>query len=81
MENGKSVQPVIRNLKDAGCSRRDIEQFLALYQADRTQEQLALLALHRQKLLDKFMRKKNGSTVWIIWSTSSGSSRQDDDCI
>lgn len=53
MENGKSVQPVIRNLKDAGCSRRDIEQFLALDQAGRTQEQLALLALHRQKLLDK----------------------------
>lgn len=53
MENGKSVQPVIRNLKDADCSRRDIDQFLALYQAGRTQEQLALLALHRQKLLDK----------------------------
>ena len=53
MENGKSVQPVIRNLKDAGCSRRDIEQFLALYQAGRTQEQLALLALPRQKQLDK----------------------------
>ena len=53
MEYGQSMQPVIQNLKDAGCEKQCVEEFLALEQEGKRREQLKLLELHRQKLLDR----------------------------
>ena len=53
MEYGQSMQPVIQNLKDAGCEKQCVEEFLALEQEGKRWEQLKLLELHRQKLLDR----------------------------
>ena len=35
MEYGQSMQPVIQNLKDAGCEKQCVEEFLALEQDER----------------------------------------------
>ena len=42
-----------RNLEDAGCGDAMIRQFLQLQQEGKRQEQLRLLALHRESLLDR----------------------------
>ena len=44
---------VYQNLKDAGCEKQCVEEFLALEQEGKRREQLKLLELHRQKLLDR----------------------------
>lgn len=43
MEYGQSMQPVIQNLKDAGCEKQCVEEFLALEQEGKRREQLKLL--------------------------------------
>ena len=45
-------QLLLRNLKDAGCTK-DIQEFFRLGQEGRQQEQLRLLATHRATLLDR----------------------------
>ena len=44
---------LIRKLKDAGCTVRDIQRFLQLEQEGKQREQLRLLAAHRAALLDR----------------------------
>ena len=44
---------LIRNLKDAGCTERDIQRFLQLEQEGKQREQLRLLTAHRAALLDR----------------------------
>lgn len=58
MSNDTSVQSVIRNLADAGCDSRTIEQFLSLDAEGKTGEQLKLLARQRQQLLDRVHREE-----------------------
>lgn len=53
MPPDRSLQGVIQNLKDAGCDAETVERFLSLMERERTAEQLALLADHRRRLLDK----------------------------
>ena len=53
MEYGQSMQSVIQNLKDAGCEKQCVEEFLALEQERKRGEQLRLQELPRQKLLDR----------------------------
>ena len=46
-------QLLLRNLKDAGCTKADIQEVFRLGQEGRQQEQLRLLATHRATLLDR----------------------------
>lgn len=46
------IQSIIRNLQDAGCEANTIEEFLALWQEEKTEKQLGLLAKQRKRLLD-----------------------------
>ena len=46
-------QLLLRNLKDAGCTKADFQEFFRLGQEGRQQEQLRLLATHRATLLDR----------------------------
>lgn len=58
MGNNTSVQKIIQNLKDAGCNSKTVEQFIGLGEEGKTKEQLHLLALHRQRLLDRLHRNE-----------------------
>lgn len=52
--NGISAEEkILRNLKDAGCGDDVIENFLGLWKAGRTKEQMKLLSIHRAALLDR----------------------------
>ena len=44
---------VIRNLEDAGCGKRIVEQFMKLGKTGERQGQLSLLEKHRRNLLEK----------------------------
>ena len=52
MDELRSQESVTRNLMDAGCGEEVIRQFWALDAAGKKRESLALLARHRQRLLD-----------------------------
>ena len=49
----KQREAVIQNLKDAGCKKDLIEQFLVYYDKQEGEQQIALLEKHRNHLLDK----------------------------
>ena len=51
--NISSIQAIIQNLKDAGCSPKTVEQFMSLQKEGNTEEQLKLLSLQRRHLLDR----------------------------
>ncbi len=58
MASTASVQAIIQNLKDAGCSAQTVERFLALEAEGNAAEQLQLLALHRRRLLARVHREE-----------------------
>ncbi len=58
MENKASVNAVIQNLKDAGCSFKTVERFMELEKQGDTKEQLNLLSKHRCKLLERVHREE-----------------------
>ena len=57
-----SKQAVIQNLRDAGCDRKTVEQFLCLEEAGELQKQLELLSNQRKKLLEKVHREERKIT-------------------
>ena len=59
-EKYASEDAVVENLRDAGCSSSQIECFLDWQEEERTADQLSTC-----------IGKKNGSTVWTIWSIRS----------
>lgn len=52
MTENTFLQTVVKNLEDAGCDTKKVQEFLALEEKQDEKEQLKLLALHRKKLLD-----------------------------
>lgn len=52
------VFKICRNLLDAGCDAALIEQFLALEQAGRREEQYRLLSRHKAALLEKLHQEQ-----------------------
>ena len=46
-------QLLIRNLKDAGCGKMEIERYFKMRAEGKEQEQFRLLSAHRVKLLDQ----------------------------
>lgn len=48
-----NVQAVIQNLRDAGCGRETVEQFLELCRSGECKKQLGLLEKHRKRLLEE----------------------------
>lgn len=57
-EKYSSEDAVVENLRDAGCSSRQIECFLDWQEEERTQEQLSMLSEHRKRLLDNVHREE-----------------------
>lgn len=55
-------QAVIQNLRDAGCDRKTVEQFLFLEEAGELEKQLELLSHQRKKLLEKVHREERKIT-------------------
>ena len=53
VKNNASVQAVIQNLKDAGCSQETIDCCLACLDTGRKKELLERLEKHRKGILDK----------------------------
>lgn len=53
MEKDTSNAAITQNLKDAGCERDTIENFMEYAKEDKVGEQLKLLVKHRCLLLDK----------------------------
>lgn len=49
----KSKETIVQNLKDAGCATQMIDDFMLYFDKDQKEDQLALLAVQRQKLLSK----------------------------
>lgn len=49
---------VIQNLKDAGCNKAVVEEFLEFAKAGERQKQFTLLEKHRKSLLDKVHGKE-----------------------
>lgn len=49
----KSREDIIQNLKDAGCDRNTISDFMALSDMGKTKEEIDLLSKHRKLMLDK----------------------------
>ena len=47
----ESREKVVQNLKDAGCSKEAIKDFLLYFGGNKKEEQLALLEKHRKELL------------------------------
>ena len=58
MIGNTSQQAVIQNLKDAGCDKKTVAQFLAFGEEGNTQEQLKLLSVQRQQLLDRIHQEE-----------------------
>lgn len=58
MNGNFSTRAVLQNLKDAGCSRETVEQFMRLEEEGRTEEQIMLLSRHRSKLLDRIHKEE-----------------------
>ena len=48
-----SRDDLIQNLKDAGCDKNTISDFMDLSDKGKTKEELKLLSFHRKQLLDK----------------------------
>ena len=61
MPDYDSVRALVRNLKDAGCSPRTIEEFLALDGEGEIDGQLKLLEKQRKRLLDRVHRGEKGT--------------------
>ena len=47
---------VVQNLKDAGCTDKMVEKFMALQDSEGEEQQLRLLSGHRKHLLEKLHR-------------------------
>lgn len=58
MSRDASIQVIIQNLEDAGCDSETVEEFLALEEQGKTEEQLKLLARQRQRLLDQVHKEE-----------------------
>ena len=54
----ESEESIIQNLKDAGCDRQLIENFLKDLQSGETAYGLKRLAVHRRTLLDAIHREQ-----------------------
>lgn len=49
----KAKETIVQNLKDAGCSRQMIEDFMLYFDKNQKEKQLALLTVQRQDLLNR----------------------------
>lgn len=49
----KAKETIVQNLKDAGCSRQMIEDFMLCFDKNQKEKQLALLTVQRQDLLNR----------------------------
>lgn len=49
----KPKESIVQNLKDAGCAPQIIEDFMLYFNKNEKEKQLALLAAHRQDLLNR----------------------------
>lgn len=49
----KPKESIIQHLKDAGCTRQMIEDFMLYFDKNQKEKQLALLTVQRQELLNK----------------------------
>lgn len=49
----KAKETIVQNLKDAGCTRQMIEDFMICFDKNQKEKQLALLAAQRRELLNK----------------------------
>ncbi len=56
MQIGDSREKTVQNLKDCDCDQKTIEDFMEKLDAGQKKEALAILAQHRQDLLDLFHR-------------------------
>ncbi len=56
MQNRNARDKLIQNLKDCGCDEAIIAGFMEKFDAGQKKEALAILARHRQDLLDQFHR-------------------------
>lgn len=51
-------EAIIQNLKDAGCNKKMIEEFLSLFSTNNKNEMLNLLAKYRRELLEKIHKNQ-----------------------
>ena len=58
MCNGQRERDLIQNLRDAGCGKETVEQFLCCWRTGQIQEQLRLLDQHRSRLLERVHREE-----------------------
>ncbi len=58
MQNHAADQALVQNLRDAGCDGKTVARFLQLLEEENTEEQLALLSLHRRRLLARVHREE-----------------------
>ena len=64
----KETLYLIRNLKDSGCNKKTIDEYL---QISDKEKQIIFLRKHRNKLLDKYhiIQKQIDSLDYLIYST------------
>ena len=51
-------EAIIQNLKDAGCTKEIIDEFLKLFSKENKAEMLSLLTKYRKKLLEKIHKNE-----------------------
>ncbi len=51
-------EAIIQNLKDAGCNKEIIDEFLKLFSKENKAEMLSLLTKYRKKLLEKIHKNE-----------------------
>ncbi len=56
MQTHSTREKIIQNLKDCGCDKAVIEEFMKKFDAGQKKEALVILARHRKDLLDLFHR-------------------------
>lgn len=49
---------VLQNLKDAGCTNKMVEEFMALQNSEDEEQQIQLLSGHRKHLLEKLHQEE-----------------------
>lgn len=51
-------ESIVQNLKDAGCNKEIIDEFLRLFSKENKSEMLNLLTKYRKKLLEKIHKNE-----------------------
>lgn len=65
----QSKEAVVQNLKDAGCKKCMIQDFLLCYEEEKVEEQLRMLESQREELLERVHREERRISCldYLIW--------------